>query len=245
MGKIVAVGGGDWKNKKTLEIDREIKELAEDPENALLIPTAMEDSKEYQENFEKLYGDELGLETDSLLLYSNLSEDVIEDKIDWADVIYVSGGNTKEMIAKWEETGVDEKLREAYKKEKVLSGLSAGAICWFEYGHSDSESYETEGSEWSFIQVEGLNLIENIIYCPHYHSEDREKGFKQMMKDNPEKLGLAVNDHAAVKIIDGEIEIITSSEEGKAYTIRNINEEIERSELKSGEKYNLDRLRKS
>jgi len=81
MGKIIAVGGGDWKNKKTLEIDREIKELAEDPENALLIPTAMEDSKEYQENFEKLYGDELGLETDSLLLYSNPSEDRLKTKL--------------------------------------------------------------------------------------------------------------------------------------------------------------------
>lgn len=245
MGKIVAVGGGDWQNKETLEIDREIKELAEDPENALIIPTAMEDSEEYQENFQKLYGDELGLETDSLLLYSGLSEEEIDRKFEWADIIYVSGGNTKEMMNKWKETGVDEKLREAYREEKVLSGLSAGAICWFEYGHSDSESYETDDSEWSFIRVEGLNIIEDVIFCPHYHSEDREDGFKQMISDNPEKTGLAVNDHAAVKIVDGEVEVIRSGDEGKAYTVNSINGEIKRSELKTGEKYNLDRLRKT
>ena len=79
MGKIVAVGGGDWQNLETLEIDREIKKLAEEPEKALLIPTAKEDSEEYQENFEKLYGEELGLETDSLLLYSDPSEKEVRE----------------------------------------------------------------------------------------------------------------------------------------------------------------------
>ena len=131
----------------------------------------MEDSEEYQENFEKLYGEELGLETDSLLLYSNPSEKQIEEKIQSADIIYVSGGNTKRMIEKWHETGVDNLLREAYENGTLMSGLSAGAICWFEYGHSDSESYEKDG-EWDFIKVEGLNIIEDIIFCPHYHSED-------------------------------------------------------------------------
>ncbi|MFO7794116.1 MAG: peptidase E [Candidatus Nanohaloarchaea archaeon] len=245
MSKIVAVGGGDWQNLETLDINREIKNLAKNPENALLIPTAMEDSEEYQENFKKLYRDELGLETDSLLLYSDPSEEEINRKFEWADIIYVSGGNTKEMMNKWKETGVNEKLRKAYNEEKLLSGLSAGAICWFEYGHSDSESYETEDSEWSFIRVEGLNIIEDILYCPHYHSEDREEGFRKMIKENPEKLGLAVNDHAAAKIVDGELEIIKSGDEGKAYTVKSINGEVHKSELKTGEKYNLDRLRET
>lgn len=245
MGKIVAVGGGDWQNKETLEIDRQIKELAEDPENALLIPTAMEDSEEYRENFRKLYGDELGLETDSLLLYSNPSEDEINNKFEWADIIYVSGGNTKAMMEKWQETGVDEKLREAYREGKVLSGLSAGAICWFEYGHSDSESYETDDSEWSFIRVEGLNTVEDVIFCPHYHSGDREESFNQMIEENPGKAGLAVNDNAAVKIVDGELEVIKSGEEGKVYTVRSENGEIRRSELETGEKFNLDRIREA
>ena len=243
MGKIVAVGGGDWQNKETLEIDREIKELAEDSENVLLIPTAMEDSEEYQENFEKLYGDELGLRTDSLLLYSDPTEEDINRKVDNADIIYVSGGNTKAMMEKWQKTGVDEKLREAYREGKVLSGLSAGAICWFEYGNSDSESYETEDSGWSFIRVEGLNLISNIVFCPHYHSENREKGFKQMISDNPEKMGLAVNDHAAVKVVDDQLNIIKSGEKGKAYTVKNIDGEIKKLELESGKEYSLERLR--
>ena len=103
MGKIVAVGGGDWQNLETLEIDREIKNLAEEPEKALLIPTAMEDSEEYQKNFEKLYGEELGLEIDSLLLYGDPSEEEINRKFEWADIIYVSGGNTKAMIEKWKQ----------------------------------------------------------------------------------------------------------------------------------------------
>ena len=234
MGKIVAVGGGDWQNLETLEIDREIKNLANNPEKVLLIPTAMEDSVEYQENFEKLYGEELGLETESLLLYSNPSEKEIEEKIQSADIIYVSCGNTKAMIEKWSETGVDNLLREAYENGTVMSGLSAGAICWFEYGHSDSESFEKDG-EWNFIKVEGLNIIEDIIFCPHYHSEDREEGFQEMIND-VEKTGLAVNDNAAVKIVDGELEVITSGDEGKVYVFN----DGERAELMKNQEIKLE-----
>jgi dipeptidase E len=234
MGKIVAVGGGDWQNLETLEIDREIKNLAEEPEKALLIPTAMEDSEEYQKNFEKLYGEELGLEIDSLLLYGDPSEEEINRKFEWADIIYVSGGNTKAMIEKWKETGVDDLLREAYENGTVMSGLSAGAICWFEYGHSDSESFEKDG-EWDFIKVEGLNIIEDIIFCPHYHSEDREPGFQEMM-EGEEKTGLAVNDNAAVKIVDGELEVITSGNEGKVYIFN----EGEKAELIENQKIRLE-----
>jgi len=234
MGKIVAVGGGDWQNLETLEIDREIKNLAEEPEKALLIPTAMEDSEEYQKNFRKLYGEELGLETDSLLLYSDPSEEEINRKFEWADIIYVSGGNTKAMIEKWRQTGVDDLLREAHENGTVMSGLSAGAICWFEYGHSDSESFEKDG-EWEFIKVEGLNIIEDIIFCPHYHSEDREPGFQEMM-EGEETTGLAVNDNAAVKIVDGELEVITSGDEGKVYIFN----DGEKAELIENQKIRLE-----
>ena len=52
----------------------------------------------------------------------------------WSDIIYVGGGNTLKMMKVWKKTGVDKMLKQAYEKGIVLSGLSAGSICWFRWG---------------------------------------------------------------------------------------------------------------
>ena len=54
------------------------------------------------------------------------------------DIVYVGGGNTKSMLAVWREWGLDIILKEAYNKNIILSGVSAGAICWFDKGITDS-----------------------------------------------------------------------------------------------------------
>lgn len=218
--------------EETLRIDEEIVDLAEGSE-ALFIPTASEDSEEYIEDFREIYGEKLGCETEILMLTEYPSRENIKEKIEAADLIYVGGGNTRKMMEIWKERGVDKMLREA-REDTVLSGLSAGAICWFQYGHSDSESYETEG-EWDFIRVEGLNLVEDIIFCPHYHSENREESFQEMMRKNPDKTSLAVDDKAAVKIEDGELEVMKSEESVKAYRIEN----GEKERLETGKEYSL------
>lgn len=243
MSSIIAVGGGSIDSGETLPIDREIvKETEKNNPEALFIPTASEDSEGYIEAFHETYGDRLGCETHALkLTKENYTKKEIEEKITSADLVYVGGGNTRGMIEIWKEKKVDKYLRKAYENGTVMSGLSAGAICWFEYGNSDSESYEQDG-EWSFIQVKGLNFVENVLFCPHYHQENREASFEEMMRDNSGKTGLAVDNNAAVKVMDEELKILKSKEDAKAYIGEIVEGDFKLRELSEGEKYPVKEL---
>ena len=143
MGKIVAIGGGDMASLETRAIDERVVELTgADKPRALFVPTASYDRVSYWEDFRRVYGDTLGCETDVLyLLGVNPSTEELEEKILSAHLVYVGGGNTLKMMRRWRRLGVDAVLREAHDKGIVLAGLSAGCICWFSWGHSDSMSF--------------------------------------------------------------------------------------------------------
>ena len=140
MGKIVAIGGGELKDLDTLSIDREIVSLTgKKHPTALFIPTASGDAEGYWKTFQGIYGGMLGCKPEVLyLIKENPVKREIEEKILGADLIYVGGGNTMKMLKAWRKKGVDKLLKKAYGQGIVLSGLSAGAICWFAYGCSDS-----------------------------------------------------------------------------------------------------------
>ena len=137
---IIAIGGGEISQNETYEIDKFIVEAAKkEKPNFLFIPTASKDAEAYVRIINKLYG-ELGCKTDTLYLSNTkVNTEEVNQKIENADIIYVGGGNTQYMMKVWQEYGVDKALIRAYKNGKVLSGLSAGSICWFISGHSDSE----------------------------------------------------------------------------------------------------------
>jgi dipeptidase E len=78
----------------------------------------------------------------------------------------VGGGNTLQMMRVWRHQGVDKLLTSAYENGTVLSGISAGAICWFDSGHSHSISFYNP-QEWDYI---GLHKSETL---PAHDSEDR------------------------------------------------------------------------
>ena len=161
MGKIVAIGGGDFGTGETLALDREVVRLtgARRP-RALFIPTASSDSFENWEAFRAAYGGELGCDAYVLnLLATPPSSRELAEAILSSDLIYVGGGNTLKMMRRWRRLGVDVLLRQAYDRGIVLSGVSAGAICWFRYGHSDSMSFYRPEA-WSYIRVEGVGLVD-------------------------------------------------------------------------------------
>ena len=171
MGKLVAIGGGEMAERETLAIDREIVSLTgKDRPNALFIPTASGDSPEYWQSFREVYGQELGCETDVLyLLGVSPTTEELERMILSVDLVYVGGGNTLKMMRRWRKLGVDRVLNEAYRKGVVLSGLNAGCICWFSWGHSDSMAFYRSDS-WRYIRVRGMGLIDALV-CPHFDGE--------------------------------------------------------------------------
>jgi dipeptidase E len=220
MKKIVAIGGGEIGRPgfpvETTKIDKEIIRLTGKKNPRLLfVPTASSDSESYFEVVKKHFGKRLSCKTDVLyLIKEKLSKKKIENKILKSDVIYVGGGNTLKMIALWKKLSVDKFLMKAYKKGIVMSGLSAGAICWFRYGNSDSKLKETG----KLVKVRGLNFV-NLLFCPHYNEQKKRKpALKEMMK-NGKGIAIALENCCAIEIVDDKYRIISSKSSAKAYKI--------------------------
>ena len=217
--RIVAIGGGELKDLETAAIDRRIVELTgKDRPMALFVPTASGDDTGYQETFQRIYGGHFGCRTRALQLLRNppafeeMSALVLE-----SDLIYVGGGNTLRMMRTWRRLGLDAILAKAASRGVVLSGLSAGAICWFRYGHSDSRSFSSSSSKWNYIRVTGLGLVD-ALFCPHYHKEGREAPLSGMIAKRG-GIGIACDNNAAIEIVGERYRIVTSQAGAKAYRI--------------------------
>ena len=222
MKKIVAIGGGEIGRPgfpiETTEIDKEIIKLTSKKNpKVLFIPTASSDSESYYKIVKKYFGDKLGCKTDVLyLIKEKITKKEIKKKILDADIIYVGGGDTLKMMKIWKKNGIDKILKEAYKKGVVLSGLSAGSICWFKWGNSDSKRFTNPKAK--LIKISGLGLI-NALHCPHYDFEkDRKTNLKKMMKKTS-GVAIALDNCCAVEIIDNKYRIISSKPSANAYKV--------------------------
>lgn len=210
MKTIVAIGGGELGELETLVIDREIVKLSGKKHPVVLfIPTASNDSEKYWEIFQGVYRGKLGCKTDALFLVrEKLSKKKIEEKIQSADILYVGGGNTLKMMKVWRKLGVDRMLRKAWERGVVMAGLSAGAICWFRYGVSDSRRFSNP-EDTSFMRVRGLDFI-HATMSPHHIREKklRDPGVKEIMK-RTSGLALALDDTVALIIEEEKYRIVT------------------------------------
>lgn len=218
MSKIVAIGGGEIGRPgypvETTKIDKEIIKLTGKVNPRLLfIPTASSDLESYLNVVKKHFGKRLNCKVSVLyLIREKLNKEEVEKKILDTDIIYVGGGNTLTMMKIWRKLGVDKVLVKAYKKDIVLSGLSAGAICWFRYGSSDPKP------DVDPTKIRGLDFV-NALYCPHYNIEkDRKADLKKMMKKTP-GIAIAVDNCCAIEIVDGEYRVISSKKNANAYKV--------------------------
>jgi dipeptidase E len=236
MTKIVAIGGGTMRGRTAVPIHREIIRLSEKKRPKLLfIPTASSDHEGHCQQAYNYFGNLLGCKTDVLRLLKNPPAFAkIEQQILSSDIIYVGGGNTLMMMRLWRRLGVDNILRRAYRQGVVMSGVSAGAICWFDSGHSDSMSFYNP-KKWKYVNVKGLGLLPGI-FCPHFNSGTlglpRRNEFKQMMRRTG-GLGIAVEDRCAIAFIGGRYEVISANGRAKAYRVYKRHGEIV-AELLSG-----------
>lgn len=216
---IVAIGGGEIKDGETLALDRHIvAATGRKRPRALFLPTASGDAAGYIETFHRVYGEQLGCRTEALTLLRNRpSQAAIRRKILGADLVYVGGGNTLRMMRLWRRTGVARLLLEAGRRGTILSGLSAGAICWFAHGHSDSLRIARADKRAGFIRVTALGLVD-ALFCPHYHREKRERSLaRQVMAHR--QVALACDDRAAIEIVGDRWRLLTCGRPAKAYRL--------------------------
>lgn len=231
MRKIVAIGGGELREKTTLAIDEYIVGLAkahagENRPYALFIPTASHDYMPYYNTFHKVYTGIFNVKTDvALTVYKEPDMEKIKAKFDKADVIYVGGGDTVFMLRHLEKTGLLPLIKEAYERGVVLAGLSAGAICWFSDIYTDSA--EVRGDE-QYAMFKGLGWINGII-SPHYGA--RMLDFDKIVCYNY-ACAYGVEDDAALVLEDEQIVgSITSG--GKAYKIESKDGQLIKTEIPS------------
>ncbi|MAV01190.1 MAG: peptidase E [Rhodobacteraceae bacterium] len=202
MKQIIAIGGGGFGRAiNDLKIETYIKSQCKfDNPKICFIPTATGDDKQYIDNFYKAF-DSLDCHTSHIDFFKrtiNLRNHILKQ-----DIIYVGGGNTKSMLAVWQEWELDVILREAYQNNIIMSGVSAGAICWFDQGITDS---------WKDRQaiIDCMGFVSGVC-CPHYDEEPERIPFvKKVLIDKSINECIAIEGYAALHYINDKPKYIVS-----------------------------------
>lgn len=127
----------------------------------------------------------------------------------------MGGGNTKSMLALWREWEVDSIIKKAWESGTILAGLSAGSICWFEEGITDSYGEELE-------TIKGLGFLKGS-HSPHYDGEeDRRTLFHSFIRKGILQAGYGADDGAALHFIDESLyKVVSSRVHASAYWVEN------------------------
>ena len=226
-GTIVAMGGLSWDDAERRRLEDYFLGFAQrERPRVLFVPTAAADAAEPTLNIVSQLGDRA--QVSHLPFFPWPPPDVRELVLDH-DVIFVSGGNTANALAIWRVHGFDEILREAWEAGVVLTGWSAGMICWFEAGVTDSFGPQLEGMR------DGLGFLPGSA-CPHYDGEaERRPVYTRLVREGFPP-GLAADDCVALRFDGTELAEVVSAREGAgAYRVSPQGEEpIEARPLFSG-----------
>jgi peptidase E len=213
MKQIIAMGGGGFSMEPdNLALDRYVLEQTSVRRPAVcFLPTASGDADSYLVNFYSAFTT-LDCEPSHLSLFRQPTADLAAYLLE-KDIVYVGGGNTRSMLALWREWGLDRILRQAWERGVLLSGLSAGAICWFEQGVTDSVPGRLGA-------LDCLGLLPGSC-CPHYDGEaERQPSYHRLLSDGEMQPGYGLDDGAALHFVGGELKCAVSSRpEARAYRV--------------------------
>ena len=211
---IVALGGGGFSMEPAnLALDRYIlAQTGTARPKVTFLPTASGDADGYVERFHESFAT-LDCEHDHLALFRRTITD-LRAHILSRDVIYVGGGNCYNMLLLWRAHGLDEIQREAWQAGVVLCGLSAGSICWFEQGTTDSF-----GPQLCPL-TNGLGFLKGS-HSPHYDGEEtRRPTYLEWIGEGTLLDGLALDDGVGARFIGTEVaEYVSSRPDARAYLV--------------------------
>jgi peptidase E len=148
----------------------------------------------------------------SLFPMPNVSDP--EDFLLSQDIIFVGGGSVANMLAVWRVHGIDEIIRKAWHAGVILAGSSAGGICWFEGGTTDSFGIRLRPF------TDGLAMLAGS-FCPHYNSEaERRPLYQRLVADGALPGGLACDDGAGAHFVDDSLaEVVADRPDATAYRV--------------------------
>ena len=210
--QIIAIGGGGFgRNPGDGVIEQYIlDQTGKEKPNICFIPTATGDNEAYKVNYYSTFS-KLDCNPIHLDFFKRTPD--LEQLIPQQDAIFVGGGNTKSMLAVWKDWNLDKLLKDAYEKGVVMSGVSAGANCWFERAVVDS---------WE----EDLRVIDCMGFvkgncCPHYDEEpQRRPAVKKFLEDGIVDSFYTVEGNCALHIKnDDEYLSVDFGKEKNAYIV--------------------------
>jgi peptidase E len=211
--QIVAVGGAVLVPETgNVALERYILDACGAPKpRVAFVPTASGDDPAYVARFYETYG-RLGASLDVLRFFRRTPEDLRAYLFEF-DVVHVGGGNTRSMLAVWRHWGFDAILREAWQRGILLCGSSAGSICWFERGLTDSVAGE-------LTAMEGLGFLGGSN-CPHYDGEkERRPAYRRFVETGLISEGIACDDGAGLHYRGTDLVRAVAAREGaRAYRV--------------------------
>lgn len=157
---------------------------------------------------------ELGIEPHVLKVWidSDTQKQSFEEVLLGMDAIVVGGGNTLNMLGIWNYQGIDKILKKALEKGIILSGGSAGAICWFSRGVSDSRPVRLS-------LVEGLGFLP-YSHCSHYNVPAKKELYDRLTERGELGPGYACDEHAGILFTDGKVtDVVSSTTQARSYFV--------------------------
>ena len=216
---IVAIGGGGFgRTVKDLRIEEYILSLSnKEKPNICFIPTATGDNDSYKVNYYDVFS-KFNCNPTHIDFFKRTID--LSSHISSQDIIFVGGGNTKSMLAVWRDWNLHNILKDAYERGTIMSGVSAGAICWFEKGITDSWAND-------LAVMECLGFIDGVC-CPHYDEEPERRPFvRKMLKENVITNCLSIEGNSALHIKnDIPFAAINFGKNKNAYDVIYKNDEI-------------------
>lgn len=210
--RIVAMGGGGFESGSVgTPMEGFLLSLVERPRPRIcFVPTASGDDRRVVAGFYDAFGRRA--EATWLPLFERRDTD-LRARILEQDIVFVWGGNTANMLTIWRAHGLDQILREAWERGIVMAGMSAGAMCWFEAGVTDSF-----GAGLAPLR-DGLGILTGSV-CPHYDAEPLRRPTYRRLVGEGFPGGYAIDDLAALVFRGRELEeVVSGSPEARAYRV--------------------------
>ena len=232
MKQIISIGGGGFgRSLGELRIEKYIINQSKSKNPKIcFIPTATGDDNGYINNFYRAFNSLACIPSD--ISFFKRTIDLRKHILD-QDIIFVGGGNTKSMLAVWREWGLDVILKEAYDKGVIMSGVSAGAICWFEQGITDSWSHD-------LAIMDCLGFV-NGTCCPHYDEEPNRRPFvSRALKNKSIDSCISIEGFNALHLVDDSPKYsVAFKDNNDTYNVVLKNGEVSEDQIDRVEKINV------
>lgn len=229
--RLVAIGGGGPTTSSRAHVNTALDMSGKSKPNLLYIPTPKRTKEAHDKGVEimtETFGRQAGLPVKVMHDFGvPPSEELTFELLEWADTIYISGGDTAYAYKFWFDANIACDICNAVTTGEVTAaGISAGLIIWFKSGCSDSNKFNVaEGETWDYTELKTFGVIDGMA-CPHYNTshpqtgKPRSQSFAEMMFGKEAGyVGWGVDNLAALQIVGLTAKVLSADGSAMAHKL--------------------------